>query len=123
MSPHALRWLALLLALPLAGCILTPLERRDRMVIQTAHYDIWSSLDEDESAQLAVELERFRAAAEFVWRAQLRAEPVRTREAPARPWLQVDPRHRRRARRLEERARSRAGPLSRGVAIDGDHQV
>jgi hypothetical protein len=36
--------LGLAVCLALAGCITTPLEDRDRVEIQTQHYDVWSSL-------------------------------------------------------------------------------
>jgi len=67
------------LCLALAGCITTPLQNRDWLAVRTAHYDIWSSLGEDETARLAIEIERFRAAAEFIWGRAIPAAPVRTR--------------------------------------------
>jgi Tfp pilus assembly protein PilF len=69
---------ALLLCLALIGCVTTPLEKRPWVALRTAHYDIWSSLDEHQTERLAIELERFRAASEFVYGTALPREPMRT---------------------------------------------
>ena len=69
----------LLLGLGLAGCATTPLEKREWIAVRTGHYDIWSSLGADETRRLAVELERFRGAVEYLWGSALPDEPVRTR--------------------------------------------
>jgi tetratricopeptide (TPR) repeat protein len=58
--------LPLVFCLALAGCITTPLEERDWVRIQSQHFEVWSSLDANASMQIAVELERFRAATEFI---------------------------------------------------------
>ncbi len=67
------------LCLAFAGCITTPLQNREWLALSTAHYDIWSSLGEHDTARLAIEIERFRAAAEFIWGRAIPAAPVRTR--------------------------------------------
>jgi len=71
--------LALSFALGLAGCITTPIEKRDWLAVRTAHYEIWSSLGAGETERLAVELERFRGAVSYVWGSALPEEPARTR--------------------------------------------
>jgi tetratricopeptide (TPR) repeat protein len=70
---------ALALALGLAGCNSIPFEQRDWVAVRTAHYDIVSSIGDDETERLAVELERFRGAVGYFWGGALPAEPVRTR--------------------------------------------
>ena len=79
MLPIGLRLAALAPCLALASCITTPLENREWLALRTAHYDILSSLSESESERLAVEVERFRAAAAFVWGSEIPAAPARTR--------------------------------------------
>ncbi|TMA31286.1 MAG: hypothetical protein E6J87_16105 [Deltaproteobacteria bacterium] len=83
---HALAWhpttraaAGLALCLAVAGCVSTRLENRDWVQIRTAHYDIWSSLDADDSMQLAVDLERFRSATEFISGRAIPVAPLRTR--------------------------------------------
>jgi Flp pilus assembly protein TadD len=70
-------WLSL--ALAAAGCATTPLDKQEWLAVRTAHYEIWSSIGADATARLAVEIERFRGAAEYVWGSALPNEPVRTR--------------------------------------------
>jgi len=75
------RWArsALAFALGLAGCTSIPFEQREWRAVRTAHYDIVSSIGDEETAHLAVELERFRGATEYFWGSAIPAEPVRTR--------------------------------------------
>jgi hypothetical protein len=70
---------ALALSLGLAGCVTNLLEQREWLAVRTAHYDIVSSIGDDETERLAVELERFRGAVGHFWGSALPAEPVRTR--------------------------------------------
>lgn len=79
MSPRARAALALSLGLGLAGCSTIPLEQRKWLAVRTAHYDIVSSIGDDETERLAVELERFRGAVGYFWGNALPAEPMRTR--------------------------------------------
>ena len=79
MSSHARLALALSLGLGLAGCSTLPLEQGDWVAVRTAHYDIVSSIGDDETERLAVELERFRGAVQYLSGSALPAEPVRTR--------------------------------------------
>ena len=61
------------------GCITTPLEERSWLAVQTPHYDIWSSLGEDETRRLATSVERFRVAVAYLWGGEIPPAPVRTR--------------------------------------------
>ncbi len=78
-SPTLRLALCLALCLALSGCITTPLENRDWWRIQTRNYDIWSSLGAGESVRVAVELERFRSATEFIAGHSIPAAPFPTR--------------------------------------------
>jgi Flp pilus assembly protein TadD len=71
--------LALFVVLGLAGCISIPIEQREWVTIRTGHYEIWSSIGEDETRRIAADLERFRGAVAYVWGSALPAEPARTR--------------------------------------------
>jgi tetratricopeptide (TPR) repeat protein len=73
------RWhAALALALALA-CTTTPLHERDWLEVRTPHFEITSSLGEEETRRLARDAERFHAAIEFVMGVRLRAPAVPTR--------------------------------------------
>jgi tetratricopeptide (TPR) repeat protein len=65
--------------LALAGCITSPLQDRPWVRIQTQHFDVWSSLGVDDSTQLAIDLERFRAATAFLAGYEIPADAIRTR--------------------------------------------
>jgi tetratricopeptide (TPR) repeat protein len=69
----------LVLCLALAGCLTTPLDQREWVEVRTRHYDVWSALGLEESAQLAADLEYFRSAAEFISGRALPAPPLATR--------------------------------------------
>jgi hypothetical protein len=69
----------LALCLALAGCLTTPLEQREWVEVQTGHYDVWSSLGPEESVQLAVDLEHFRSATEFISGRAIPAPALTTR--------------------------------------------
>jgi tetratricopeptide (TPR) repeat protein len=71
--------LVLALHLGLTGCITTPLEDRSWALAQTSHYEIVSSLGEEATETLALEVERFRQAAEFALGRRIPAAPLRTR--------------------------------------------
>jgi tetratricopeptide (TPR) repeat protein len=65
--------------LGITACVTTPLEDQRWFAVRTAHYDIWSSLGEEETLRLAAEVERFRAATEFLWGHAIGPPPMRTR--------------------------------------------
>jgi hypothetical protein len=67
------------LAWGFAGCITTPLEKRDWHAIRTAHYEVVSSIGVDQTERIATELERFRGAVAYVWGIALPDQPMRTR--------------------------------------------
>jgi tetratricopeptide (TPR) repeat protein len=66
------------LAVPLA-CVTTPLHDRDWFEVRTPHFEIVSSLSEDETLELARDVERFTSAVEFVMGTRLPAPVVPTR--------------------------------------------
>src|SRR5262249_5875969 len=77
--PKSRPLLGLTICLALAGCVSTRLENRDWVRIQTAHYDVWSSLSTEDSMRLARDLEHFRAATEFISGQAIPATPLPTR--------------------------------------------
>jgi tetratricopeptide (TPR) repeat protein len=73
-SPAAL----VCLALPLA-CVTTPLHERLWFEVRTPHFEIASSLSEDETLELARDVERFHSAIEFVMGTRFSPPAVPTR--------------------------------------------
>ncbi|MBW2274288.1 MAG: hypothetical protein JRG96_13525 [Deltaproteobacteria bacterium] len=66
-------------AVCLAGCNSTPLQKRAWVEVQTPHYDVVSSLGDARTAALARDLESFRRAAEYVFERQIPPARIRTR--------------------------------------------
>ena len=67
------------LSVLLVGCVTTRLHDRSWVEVQTTHYDIVSSLEEEDTTRLAQDIEVFRRSVEFLLGRAIPNPPVRTR--------------------------------------------